>query len=50
MNTSRALTTFAVMGATIMQVLDITIINVSLPNMATALSGKHQPLPSVLTT
>ena len=34
MNANRLLTGSAVMAATIMQVLDTTIINVALPNMA----------------
>ena len=50
MNTSRALTTFAVMSATIMQVLDTTIINVALPNMAGELSATPDNITWVLTS
>jgi MFS transporter, DHA2 family, multidrug resistance protein len=50
MNTSRALTTFAVMSATIMQVLDTTIVNVSLPNMAGELNATPDNITWVLTS
>lgn len=50
MNTSRALTTFAVMSATVMQVLDTTIINVALPNMAGELNATPDNITWVLTS
>jgi len=50
MNTSRALTVFAVMSATIMQVLDTTIVNVSLPNMAGELDATPDSITWVLTS
>lgn len=50
MNTSRALTTVAVMSATIMQVLDTTIINVALPNMAGELNATPDNITWVLTS
>ena len=50
MNASRALTVFAVMSATIMQVLDTTIVNVALPNMAGELDATPDNITWVLTS
>ncbi|MBI1175732.1 MAG: DHA2 family efflux MFS transporter permease subunit [Sideroxydans sp.] len=50
MNTSRVLTSIAVMSATIMQVLDTTIINVALPNMAGELNATPDNITWVLTS
>lgn len=50
MNPSRVLTSIAVMAATIMQVLDTTIINVALPNMAGQLDATPDNISWVLTS
>ncbi len=50
MNSSRLLTSIAVMAATIMQVLDTTIINVALPNMAGQLDATPDNISWVLTS
>ncbi|MBI5889142.1 MAG: DHA2 family efflux MFS transporter permease subunit [Nitrosomonadales bacterium] len=50
MNTNRVLTAVAVMAATIMQVLDTTIINVALPNMAGQLDATPDNISWVLTS
>lgn len=50
MNTNRILTAVAVMAATIMQVLDTTIINVALPNMAGQLDATPDNISWVLTS
>src|SRR5512137_2235456 len=50
MNTNRILTAAAVMAATIMQVLDTTIINVALPNMAGQLDAGPDNISWVLTS
>ena len=50
MNTNRVLTSIAVMAATIMQVLDTTIINVALPNMAGQLDATPDNIGWVLTS
>ncbi|MGC2166857.1 MAG: DHA2 family efflux MFS transporter permease subunit, partial [Gallionella sp.] len=50
MNSSRVLTGFAVMAATIMQVLDTTIVNVALPNMAGQLNATPDNIGWVLTS
>jgi DHA2 family multidrug resistance protein len=50
MNTNRVLTGIAVMAATIMQVLDTTIINVALPNMAGQLDATPDNISWVLTS
>ena len=50
MNTNRVLTAIAVMAATIMQVLDTTIINVALPNMAGQLDATPDNISWVLTS
>jgi DHA2 family multidrug resistance protein len=48
--TSRGLIVFAVMAATIMQVIDITIVNVALPKMQGALSATTDQITWVLTS
>ncbi|MDD5057327.1 MAG: DHA2 family efflux MFS transporter permease subunit [Sideroxydans sp.] len=50
MSKSRVLTSIAVMSATIMQVLDTTIINVALPNMAGQLDATPDNIGWVLTS
>src|SRR5450759_1392110 len=50
MNTNRVLTGIAVMAATIMQVLDTTIVNVALPNMAGQLDATPDNIGWVLTS
>jgi MFS transporter, DHA2 family, multidrug resistance protein len=50
MNTNRVLTSIAVMAATIMQVLDTTITNVALPNMAGELNATPDNISWVLTS
>ncbi|HEY8887664.1 MAG TPA: DHA2 family efflux MFS transporter permease subunit [Gallionella sp.] len=50
MNSSRVLTGIAVMAATIMQVLDTTIVNVALPNMAGELNATPDNIGWVLTS
>jgi DHA2 family multidrug resistance protein len=50
MNTNRVLTGIAVMAATIMQVLDTTIVNVALPNMAGELDATPDNIGWVLTS
>jgi len=50
MNTNRVLTGIAVMAATIMQVLDTTIVNVALPNMAGELNATPDNIGWVLTS
>ena len=50
MNTNRVLTSIAVMAATIMQVLDTTIVNVALPNMAGQLDATPDNIGWVLTS
>lgn len=50
MNASRLLTSVAVMGATIMQVLDTTIINVALPHMAGQLDATPDNISWALTS
>ena len=50
MNASRVLTSIAVMAATIMQVLDTTIVNVALPNMAGQLDATPDNISWVLTS
>ncbi len=50
MNPNRFLTAIAVMAATIMQVLDTTIINVALPNMAGQLDATPDNISWVLTS
>jgi MFS transporter, DHA2 family, multidrug resistance protein len=50
MNGNRVLTGIAVMAATIMQVLDTTIINVALPNMAGQLDATPDNISWVLTS
>jgi DHA2 family multidrug resistance protein len=50
MNANRVLTAAAVMAATIMQVLDTTIINVALPNMAGQLDATPDNISWVLTS
>jgi DHA2 family multidrug resistance protein len=50
MNTNRILTAAAVMAATIMQVLDTTIINVALPNMSGQLDAGPDSISWVLTS
>ena len=50
MNTQRALTSAAVMAATIMQVLDTTITNVALPDMAGQLNATPDSISWVLTS
>src|SRR5512143_2940806 len=50
MNANRVLTAVAVMAATIMQVLDTTIINVALPNMAGQLDATPANISWVLTS
>lgn len=47
---SRGLIVFAVMAATIMQVIDITIVNVALPKMQGALSATTDQITWVLTS
>ncbi|MGB8516637.1 MAG: DHA2 family efflux MFS transporter permease subunit [Gallionella sp.] len=50
MNSNRILTSIAVMAATIMQVLDTTIVNVALPNMAGELDATPDNISWVLTS
>ncbi len=50
MNSNRLLTSIAVMAATIMQVLDTTITNVALPNMAGELDATPDNISWVLTS
>ena len=50
MSQNRVLTSIAVMAATIMQVLDTTIINVALPNMAGSLDATPDNISWVLTS
>jgi len=50
MNSNRVLTAIAVMAATIMQVLDTTIINVALPNMSGQLDATPDNIGWVLTS
>jgi DHA2 family multidrug resistance protein len=50
MNTNRVLTAVAVMAATIMQVLDMTIINVALPSMSGQLDATPDNVSWVLTS
>jgi len=50
MNSARVLTGIAVMAATIMQVLDTTIVNVALPNMAGELNATPDNIGWVLTS
>ena len=50
MDSNRALTAIAVMAATIMQVLDTTITNVALPNMAGELDATPDNISWVLTS
>lgn len=50
MNVNRVLTSIAVMAATIMQVLDTTIVNVALPNMAGQLDATPDNIGWVLTS
>lgn len=50
MSNNRLLTSIAVMAATIMQVLDTTIINVALPNMAGQLDATPDNISWVLTS
>jgi len=50
MNSKRILTSIAVMAATIMQVLDTTIINVALPSMAGQLDATPDNISWVLTS
>jgi MFS transporter, DHA2 family, multidrug resistance protein len=50
MNVNRVLTSIAVMTATIMQVLDTTIVNVALPNMAGQLDATPDNISWVLTS
>jgi len=50
MNTNRVMTSIAVMAATIMQVLDTTIINVALPNMSGQLDASPDNISWVLTS
>ncbi len=50
MNANRVLTSIAVMAATIMQVLDTTIVNVALPNMAGQLDATPDNIGWVLTS
>lgn len=50
MNSNRVLTAIAVMAATIMQVLDTTITNVALPNMAGELDATPDNISWVLTS
>ena len=50
MSNSRLLTSIAVMAATIMQVLDTTIVNVALPNMAGQLDATPDNISWVLTS
>jgi DHA2 family multidrug resistance protein len=50
MNSNRILTAVAVMAATVMQVLDTTIINVALPNMAGQLDATPDNISWVLTS
>ena len=50
MNSSRLLTSIAVMAATIMQVLDTTIVNVALPSMAGQLDATPDNISWVLTS
>ncbi|MBV8656839.1 MAG: DHA2 family efflux MFS transporter permease subunit [Burkholderiales bacterium] len=50
MNTSRFWVTVAVMAATVMQVLDTTIINVALPHMSGELSATPDSISWVLTS
>lgn len=50
MNSNRLLTSIAVMAATIMQVLDTTIINVALPTMAGELDATPDNISWVLTS
>ena len=50
MSSSRVLTSIAVMSATIMQVLDTTIVNVALPNMAGQLDATPDNISWVLTS
>jgi DHA2 family multidrug resistance protein len=50
MNVNRVLTGVAVMAATIMQVLDTTIVNVALPNMAGQLDATPDNISWVLTS
>jgi len=50
MNTGRVLTSIAVMAATIMQVLDTTIVNVALPNMSGQLDATPDNISWVLTS
>lgn len=50
MSKSRLLTSVAVMAATIMQVLDTTIVNVALPNMAGQLDATPDNISWVLTS
>ncbi len=50
MNSARVLTGIAVMAATIMQVLDTTIVNVALPNMAGQLDATPDNISWVLTS
>jgi MFS transporter, DHA2 family, multidrug resistance protein len=50
MNTGRLLTSIAVMSATIMQVLDTTIINVALPHMAGQLDATPDNISWALTS
>src|SRR5690349_7849986 len=48
--TSRVFVTLAVMAATVIQVLDITIVNVALPHMAGELSATADQISWVLTS
>jgi len=50
MNSGRILTSIAVMAATIMQVLDTTIVNVALPSMAGQLDASPDNISWVLTS
>ena len=50
MNSNRVFTSIAVMAATIMQVLDTTIVNVALPNMAGQLDATPDNIGWVLTS
>ena len=47
---SRAMVTLAVMAATVIQVLDTTIVNVALPHMAGELSATSDQISWVLTS
>src|SRR3546814_11746625 len=46
----RGLLTVAVMGASIMQILDTTIANVAIPHMQSALGATSETVPWVLTS